>query len=289
MGSERISPTAHFTGYTWYRNGLSHRALATRAGRLMVQTQRPLAALSRRAGLPTLEGLLLARHDCIDQQLASAIESGAIGQVVEIAAGLSPRGCTFTQRHPKLRYIETDLPAMAATKRELLDDAGLLSARHRVVELDALADDGPQSLAAIAATLDPKIGTAIVTEGLMNYLDAASARAVWQRIATTLSRFPHGLYLSDVYFEQRARHPAVLAFGALLSVFVKGRMHLHFRAPADVPAVMKAAGFARGRAIRAESIAEAREHARQRGGDSVSGLEAWTGTASTAPLKRGRR
>ncbi len=59
---------------------------------------------------------------------------------------------------------------MVALKQRLLADGGLLTPGHSVVALDALADSGPQSLAALAKTLDPKVGTAIVTEGLMNAL-----------------------------------------------------------------------------------------------------------------------
>jgi O-methyltransferase involved in polyketide biosynthesis len=276
----RVSPTAYATGYFWYRQGLSTAALATSQGRRLDRVFRLFTGATKKLSGFSLDALMLARHKGIDAQLRKAIERGEVGQVIEIAAGLSPRGWSFTQRYKRLRYIETDLPAMAATKRALLEKAGSLSERHRVVELDALATDGPTSLAAIAATLDPKIGTAIITEGLMNYLDPDTAHGVWQRIAATLKRFPHGVYFSDAYFAERARHPAVIAFGALLSVFVKGRMHIHFTTPADVPKVMKAAGFARGRAIKCESIAETREYASVRGGDSVRVLEAWTDPAA---------
>jgi O-methyltransferase involved in polyketide biosynthesis len=206
----------------------------------------------------------------------AAIESGKVGQVIEIAAGLSPRGWSFMQRYgDRLRYIETDLPAMAACKRDVLERTGSLSERHRIVELDALAVDGPNSLAAVAQQLDPHVGTAIVTEGLMNYLDPSSARAVWQRIAETLGRFPHGVYFSDVYFNERVRHPAVIAFGALLSAFVKGRMHVHFETPQEMSQIMKAASFKHAHAIGTDGIAAMREYAKQRGGDSVRVLEAW--------------
>lgn len=249
MGSERISPTAHFTGYTWYRNGLSHRALATRAGRLMVQTQRPLAALSRRAGLPTLEGLLLARHDSIDQQLASAIESGAIGQVVEIAAGLSPRGWDFSRRFgDRLTYIEADLPDMAAHKRRLLERAGLRSAGHRVVVLDALADSGAHSLAALVSTLDPDKGLAIVTEGLINYFPTDAVLGMWRRFAQALGRFPNGLYLSDLHVAGENRGPGIAMAVRLLSTFVRGQVHLHFDSAGDAAQALRDAGFKRAEA-----------------------------------------
>lgn len=272
----RVSPTAYATGYFWFRQGMSHPAFATPQGKKLDRAFRVLSGVTRRLSGFSLDALMLARHKGIDAQLAKAIESGKIGQVIEIAAGLSPRGWSFMQRYgERLRYIETDLPAMAACKREVLEQTGSLSARHQLVELDALAVDGPNSLAAVAKRLDPNVGTAIITEGLMNYLNPTSACAVWQRIAETLGGFPQGVYFSDVYFNERVQHPAVIAFGALLSAFVKGRMHVHFKSPVGLITTMKAAGFKRVHAVKTDAIAATREYAAQRGGDSVRVLEAW--------------
>ncbi|NGY04813.1 class I SAM-dependent methyltransferase [Solimonas terrae] len=272
----RVSPTAYATGYFWFRQGMSHPAFATPQGKRLDRAFRVLTGVTRRLSGFSLDALMLARHKGIDAQLSKAIDSGRIGQVIEIAAGLSPRGWSFMQRYgDRLRYIETDLPTMAACKRALLLQTGSLSERHQLVELDALSSDGPDSLAAVAKRLDPDVGTAIITEGLMNYLDPASARGVWQRIAETLGGFPQGVYFSDVYFNERVQHPAVIAFGALLSAFVKGRMHVHFKSPRDLAQILKGAGFKRVRAVRTDAIAATREYASQRGGDSVRVLEAW--------------
>ena len=75
-------------------------------------------------------------------------------QVVEVACGLSPRGWRFAQRYgERITYVEADLPGMAARKRAALDRIGCLSDHHRVVAVDALRDDGPDSLATLAETL----------------------------------------------------------------------------------------------------------------------------------------
>src|SRR5882757_6281846 len=154
--SERISPTAYATGYFWYRHGLSHPALATAEGRRIDRIVRPLLLGTRLLGGFSLTALMLARHRGIDRVLGDAIEQGRVGQVIEIAAGLSPRGWDLKRRFgTRLNYIETDLPQMVALKQRLLDEGGLLTLGHSVVELDALADSGPQSLAALAGTLDP--------------------------------------------------------------------------------------------------------------------------------------
>src|SRR5581483_1125392 len=97
-----------------------------------------------------LEEYLLARHRAIDALLERAIERDGTGQVIEVAAGLSPRGWRFAQRYgERLVYVEADLPEMAERKRAALERIGSLSERHRVREVDALRDDdAPGSLQA---------------------------------------------------------------------------------------------------------------------------------------------
>lgn len=243
--SARISPTAHYTGYTWIRNGLSHDGLATAPGLALYQALRPLEAVSRRLRAPTLSGLLLARHRCIDRRLDQAIADGAITQIVEIAAGLSPRGWDFARRYGnRILYIEADLPQMAQDKRERLAAAGLETPQHRVVALDALADDGVLSLARLADTLDPQQGLAIVTEGLLNYFDRPAVLGMWRGFASTLSRFPCGLYLSDLHLAGDNTGLAVRSFVKLLSVFVRGQVHLHFDSAAEAAQALRDSGFA---------------------------------------------
>src|SRR5687767_11442009 len=166
----RISPTAHYTSYVWYANDLSHEALTSRLGRVLYRTLSPVnrayLAVSRN---PNLEQVLLARHRVIDELLTRAIDDGRVGQVIEIAAGLSPRGYRFARRYPDLIYLEGDLPDMAAHKRRALAGAGLLGPNHDVLALDALAPGRLEELA--EKRLDPKKGTAIVTEGLLGYFD----------------------------------------------------------------------------------------------------------------------
>lgn len=277
MASERISPTAHYTGYTWFHNGLSHPALATAQGRVMYHGLRPLSAVSRRLGTPTLEGFLLARHHAIDRQLDAAIESGAVSQVIEIAAGLSPRGWDFTRRFgERVTYVEADLPDMAAHKRRLLENAGLARPQHRVVELDALAESGPGSLAQLADGLDPAQGLAIVTEGLLNYFPTDAVRGMWQRFATTLRRFPSGLYLSDLHLAADNRGAAVSVFMNLLSTFVRGRVHLHFDSAQAVSDALIGAGFERGSAEIPEAVRSVDGNLDRRGARMVRVVRAET-------------
>jgi O-methyltransferase involved in polyketide biosynthesis len=248
--SVRISPTAHYTGYTWLAHGLSHPAFATPTGRFLYRALSPANRAMAAAGQGTLDGLLLARHNLIDALLRRGIEQGQIGQVVEVACGLSPRGYRFAREHgDAITYVEADLPAMAAKKRELLERAGAGSDHHRVVEIDATADEGARSIDGIAATLDPSRGTAIITEGLLNYFDPVSVARMWRRFARALGRFPHGLYLSDLHLARDAR-PIERVFAGLLGVFVRGRIHFHFDDEVAAGRELEIAGFGRA-ALRA--------------------------------------
>jgi O-methyltransferase involved in polyketide biosynthesis len=241
---DSISPTAHYTGFVWARNGMSDPAFVTREGRLLYSALAPLNVASAATGGPTLEGFLLARHRLIDHLLTEAIEAGRVSQVIEIAAGLSPRGWRFTERYAdRLTYLETDLAGMVARKRAVLGDLGSLSDRHRVVELNALAHDGPLSLAALAARLDPAQGTAIITEGLLNYFDTDAVLGMWQRFAEVIRRFPDGCYLSDLHVRGDSHRTPVRVFMAGLSAFVRGRVHLHFGTAAEAGAALRACGF----------------------------------------------
>lgn len=242
--SATISPTAHYTGYVWFANGQSHEAFATRGGRLMYRALHAPNVVLHHAGLPTLEGMLLARHRLIDLRLSQAIEAGEISQVIEVAAGLSPRGWRFANRYgDRITYVEADLPGMIARKREVLAALGGETAAHRTVEIDALADSGPTSIDAICAELDPNRGTAIITEGLVNYFDTPTVIAMWQRFAKALRPFPRSLYLSDLALRDGNGGALVKGFGLLLSAFVRGTVHMHFDSAEHAEQALSEAGF----------------------------------------------
>ena len=241
--SETISPTAHYTGYVWLAHGHSHEAFATRQGRLLYSALRGPNLAAHALGMPTLDGLLLARHRLIDLRLAQAIDAGEVSQVVEVACGLSPRGWRFRERYgDALDYVEADLPGMLARKRAILARLGGESAHHRTVEIDALAESGPTSIDAICAALDGTRGTAIITEGLLNYFDRAHVTAMWRRFARALARFPRALYLSDLVLQGK-RSIFETTFARLLGTFVRGRVHVDFSDPEDAERALATAGL----------------------------------------------
>lgn len=275
--SDKVSPTAYATGYFWYRHGLSHEGLLVPEGRKLDRRFGYLIRAVKIVSGMSIEALMLARHKGIDALLTRHIESGKVTQVIELAAGLSARGWRFAQRYgDRIVYVETDLPHMAELKRSMLDKAGLAAPRHRVVTVNALLDRGPGSLHQIAQSLDPKAGVAIITEGLMSYLDPRTAKGVWRRIARTLGRFPFGVYLSDSYVRSDRYGLGGALFRGVIQRFVRGRMHVHFETPDQAARLLKTAGFTGVTLHEPKSIPETRELGAIRGGDRVRILEALT-------------
>ncbi len=244
--SAHISPTAHYTGYVWCKNHLSPPELATRTGRAMFYgLQGPMLGVSLATGRLTLEQLLLQRHLLIDHFLEQAIIEGSVGQVLEVAAGMSGRGYRFSQRHPGLTYIEGDLPQMAERKGEALARLPYHSSDHEVVTLDALSDNDDASVFSVAeAKLDPTVGTAIITEGLLGYLDFDDVIGIWTRFATVLHRFPAGLYLADQHLDDAAHQNAsTRAMQGLLRTVSRGDVALHFKELPELIRELGDAGF----------------------------------------------
>ena len=240
--STRISPTAWYTGYVWYRHGLAPRELVQRGGPAMFWLLQPLmwAAAPFVGGL-TLERMLLQRHRILDRLLVDAIEAGEVTQVLEIAAGFTGRGLRFAKKHPQLRYIETDLPHQIGQKRGIVGGRAPPNLEFR--ELDVFAD-GERSLEAAFAALDPGQGVAVITEGLINYFDTPTVRGLWTRIATGLSGFAHGRYLADLRLtDARTQFVAVRFFMAGLGAFARGQVHAHFDGEGKAREAARGAGF----------------------------------------------
>jgi len=245
LTAARISPTALYTGQVWQTSGRSIPELKSIPASALHIALAPSMFISRSLGGPTLEDFLLARHDLIDHHLTELIDSGKISQVVEIAAGLSPRGSRFVERYgDKITYIEADLPGMVAQKKKLLAQRLQVCPNHLIQEVDAFADAGPESLEGLVARLDPKKGLAIVTEGLLNYFDQESVVGLWSRISRTLAGFRQGVYLSDIHLQAQNADPLAQAFVAGLGIFVRGRVHLHFETAGHLQLAMEELGLA---------------------------------------------
>ncbi len=195
-----ISFTALYTGQVWAANGLSGPGFSTLRGELLYRSLAPFEHLSRTLVGGNLRTFLLQRHHLIDHLLHGAIARDGVTQVLEIACGLSPRGYRFTRAYPGLRYVETDLPAMAARKGKLLKRLGADPDRHRIQPCNILAPTGEDSLESVlASAFDPAAPLLVITEGLVNYFDLPTITSFWMRLRRSLAGFPLGIYLTDNY------------------------------------------------------------------------------------------
>lgn len=247
--SSGISFTAFYTGEVWRRHGLSVPFLASPQGRLLYTAGRPMEMLSEALLGGSNETMLLQRHRIIDYLLEKAVMEEGVTQIVELACGLSPRGTLMARQFADLdvHYVETDLPGMAARKRQLLQEAGELSPRHRMVELNILEQDSEISLERVfSRDLDSKRKTLVITEGLVNYFDYPTIHAFWKRLAFVLKQFPAGIYLTDLYpnFQWHRSVRAARLFKSALAMVTRSRVTLHFGNEAAIREGFREAGFA---------------------------------------------
>lgn len=246
--SARISFTAHYTGYVWHRHHWSPKGFDTSVGHLAYLGLAPVNRLTRQLYGFDLETLLLQRHALIDHLLTGIAEAAGPIQVLELAAGLSPRGYRLLQS-PQLdirQYVEVDLPEMAARKRRLIDR---FPGRHpRILTADLFPQGGGNPLERLSLEqFDSNLPLVCISEGLINYFDLDAVQRLWRQIAALTSSFPRVDYLSDL-FEQPSNRPghSLMTLGRrLLSLAVRGRVHLHFENDEQAQSALLANGFGR--------------------------------------------
>ena len=226
--TSRISISAHYTGYIWYKNGLSHQQFVTPMGRAAYWALKPMNGFMQLMVGASIDTFLLQRHFVLDHLVEQAIEEG-YEQVVELAAGLSSRGYLIKQAHPDVHYVEGDLPGMSARKAELLDKLARQSG-HITQPCNILDESSFQSIETLLAGLDKSKKTLIITEGLVNYFDLETIRKVWSRMAVAMKGFPQARYITEVYpkLEQHPSYRYVKVAQKVVGFFTQGEYPLHY-------------------------------------------------------------
>jgi len=169
---------------------------ARAAAELLLGAEALAAEMSRLAavpGTPLRAAHFAARYRSIDTVLD---DTGAT-RILELGAGLSFRGLALARR-AAVAYLDTDLPAVVATKRELVealagDDP--LVGELRLEALDALDAD------AVRAAIDglPPGPVSIVNEGLLMYLDAGEKQRLASHIRDALVSRGGAWITADIY------------------------------------------------------------------------------------------
>lgn len=226
--TSRISISAHYTGYIWYKNGLSHPQFVTPMGRTAYWALKPMNAFMQAMVGASIDTFLMQRHLVLDHLVEQAIAEG-YEQIVELAAGLSSRGYLIKQAHPSIHYVEGDLPGMSARKADLLDQLGRQPG-HITQPCNILDESGAHSIESLLASLDKSKKTLIITEGLVNYFDLGTIRSVWSRMAVALKGFPQARYITEVYpkLEQHPSYKYVKVAQKVVGFFTQGEYPLHY-------------------------------------------------------------
>jgi O-methyltransferase involved in polyketide biosynthesis len=195
---EKISPTAHYTAYVWYRLGLPYSELfATARGAALFWGLRLslewMALASRRVPVQAMH--LEARHRTLDHQLALL----GPDRVVEIGAGLSRRGVTWAADHA-VPYTEVDLPPIIKAKQAILDKApaGL---RHRIrqrLDFSAMSIRDARFAEWLGEKLQGARRPVVIAEGLLVYFDLPERIRMASGIRRALQAAGGGHFLCDL-------------------------------------------------------------------------------------------
>jgi O-methyltransferase involved in polyketide biosynthesis len=193
---EKISPTAKFVAYLRsFTNIPFAREIALETG--AEKTFQELTGESKESTV-RLAPFWEARYRVTDRILAEY----SVTQVLEIAAGLSPRGLAMTEK-PDVVYVVTDLPQVLDEEKEVAETI-LANSNIRRPNLHfqpANAFD-MESLSTAAAAFECDRPIAIITEGLLPYLNRIEKEALAGNIQVLLRKH-HGLWItSDVHSKQ---------------------------------------------------------------------------------------
>lgn len=171
-----ISFTAHYTGYIWYQMGISHEALATTKGKSLAYLVHPIESWAEKYVGGSMRTTLKQRHTMLDHYLEQLIQENPDLQVLEIACGLSPRGWWFRQHYPSITYRELDLPDMAQTKQNALQQ--IEKNAPEILSVDLFTDAFAQAF----EVFDPNRPLVVISEGLINYFDKGLLKHLIQSI-----------------------------------------------------------------------------------------------------------
>ena len=236
-----ISFTAHYTGYIWYQMGISHPLLATSKGKTLAMIAHPIESWGEKYVGGSMRTTLKERHTMLDNRLRQLIEQHPNLQVLEIAAGLSPRGWWFRQHYPMIDYRELDLPDMANTKQTALKQIDANS--PEVLSVDLFTEDFQKAF----EVFDPSRPLVVISEGLINYFTKELLQQLIQSIAYYGKDFQSLHYLTDLYPEPVKNKLAKVIWSSskLLKVMSRSAFSFHFVTPEQVRNFMQQAGFSK--------------------------------------------
>lgn len=190
LGKDHIPPSALYTAATWRWGKFPGADLVTPPNaRPVFRVVNAYLTLYRllNPGWHSLKHTLLHRHAGIEHLLRES----QCSQVIEIAAGFSPRGSAVSADR-SIRYFEMDLPPVITAKRALLQTTAAGQAVLHRENLALLEGD----VTAMDWNRFERCPTFIITEGLMMYFDRGAQMQIWRDIAEFLHT-SRGEYVFD--------------------------------------------------------------------------------------------
>lgn len=206
-----VSPTAKIVGFLRSRDPALQIA---RELAMDVQGQELLESLTDldRETQELMGVLFQSRHHAINAAIADAKTS----QVIELAAGISPRGLQWARSMPETLYVETDLPALMIHKAKLLRNHILASDQVNLGILHCCGLDvlDANEFSEILNSVDVNASFVIVSEGLLLYFDDEELNRFLDNLAAILKKFPKSVWVSDMVTKQSLKeliesHPGV--------------------------------------------------------------------------------
>ncbi len=184
-GYEKIGPTAWGVAYARTLSDIPYaKEVFAEFEKLVNQTEKDTDYMES-ARRSRMEPFFEARFKLTNRLL----KNDAAKQILEIAAGLSPRGLAMAKTEPTLQYVELDLPEMARLKKDiaarLAKNGTATPPNLSFKEGDAL--DKNSLLAAVHDFKNKPI--AVINEGLMRYLSFEQKARYADNVRLLLEKF----------------------------------------------------------------------------------------------------
>jgi O-methyltransferase involved in polyketide biosynthesis len=194
---EKISPTAKLVAYLRTFTDIPYtKEIAVASG--AEKTFQGLAGESAES-MVRFASIWEARYKVTDRILA---EHG-ITQVLEVAAGLSPRGLAMTM-NPDVVYVVTDLPQVLKLEKTIAETILAKSNSHRPnLHFQAANALDMKSLSTAASAFKRGKPIAIVIEGLLTYLNRREKEIIAGNVHELLEKYGGLWVATDVNTKQQ--------------------------------------------------------------------------------------
>lgn len=131
----------------------------------------------------------LARPMVIDGIIRKSLANRTYPVIVDIAAGLAPRGIHLAKEYPQSQVIEIDLPEVIAEKQRRLQR------KHIDIPSNLIWLTGDLAVTPLSAILGEQKAHIISAEGLLPYLDHNQIKQLGRWVSESL--YPGGIFVAD--------------------------------------------------------------------------------------------